>query len=124
MTDRRKVLGGQGEQAAAKLLEQRGYRILDRNVRTKLGELDLVARDGGTICFVEVKARRSAAFGLPQEAVTRQKQRHLVRMAQWYLKAKQLTGVSARFDVVALIVGPNGRPTYSEVIQHAFEVPA
>ena len=122
MTDQRKRFGAQGEEVAAAELRRRGYRILERNVRTKLGELDLVARDGDTICFVEVKARRSAAFGLPQEAVTRQKQWHLTRMAQWYLKAKGLTGKPARFDVVALIMGPDGRPTYTEVIQHAFEV--
>ena len=122
MTDARKAFGVQGERVAEALLRERGYRILERNVRTKLGELDLVARDGDTLCFIEVKARRSAAFGMPQEAVTRQKQLHLTRAAQCYLKAKGLTGAPARFDVVALILGPDGRPTYSDIIRHAFEV--
>lgn len=125
MVDRRRIeFGAAGEAAAVEILQHRGYRILERNVRTRVGELDLVAREGDTICFVEIKTRRSTAFGLPQEAVTYQKQRHMIRAAQWYLKAKRLTGVSARFDVVALIIGPDGRPTSVDVIQNAFGVPA
>ena len=120
----RQRLGAAGESAAADALQRRGYRILERNVRTALGELDLVARDGDTLCFVEVKARRSTAFGYPQEAVTRQKQWHLMRMAQWYLKARGLTGRAARFDVVAVLMGRDDRPTSVEVIPHAFDVPS
>lgn len=122
--DPRKVFGASGEDAAVRELTRRGYQILERNVRARFGELDVVARDGPTLCFVEIKARHSAAFGLPQEAVTRRKQQHLVRLAQWYLKARRLTGVSARFDVVALLMGPNDRPTSLALIQNAFEVPA
>lgn len=121
--DLRKALGAAGESAAAAELQRRGYRILERNVRTALGELDLVARDGDTLCFIEVKARRSTAFGYPQEAITRTKQWHLTRMAQWYLKARGLTGCSARFDVVAILMDSDGKPTNIDVIQHAFEVP-
>ena len=124
MTDPRRALGAAGEAAAAALLRRRGYRILARNVRTRFGELDLVARDGETLCFVEIKTRRSLAFGWPQEAVTRRKQWHLVRMAQWYLKARRLADVPARFDVVAVLMGPDNRPTQVEVIPHAFDVPA
>ena len=123
MTDARRALGAAGETAAVAELQRRGYRILERNVRTRMGELDVVARDGPTLCFVEIKARRSMAFGFPQEAVTRQKQHHVARMAQWYLKAKGLTQAPARFDVVALIIGPDGRPTSIDVIQNAFSVP-
>ena len=123
MTDVRRALGAAGEAAAVTELERRGYRILARNVRTRMGELDVVARDGQTLCFVEIKARRSTAFGFPQEAVTRQKQHHVARMAQWYLKAHRLTGVSARFDVVAVLLDPAGRPTQIDVIQNAFNVP-
>lgn len=124
MTDRRRIeFGAVGEAAAVAALKRRGYKILARNVRARFGELDVVAQEGKTLCFVEIKARRSTAFGLPQEAVTRRKQWHLVRLAQWYLKSKRLTGRSARFDVVALLVGRDGRATHVEVIPNAFEVP-
>lgn len=123
MTDFRKAFGARGEEVAIRELTRRGYRIVERNVRTRLGELDLVARDGGTLCFVEIKARRSTAFGLPQEAVTRQKQQRLIRLAQWYLKVHRLTAAPARFDVVALLMGPDDRPISIELIQNAFEIP-
>ncbi|MBI4227085.1 MAG: YraN family protein [Candidatus Omnitrophica bacterium] len=120
----RQQLGAAGEQAAVTELRRRGYRILERNVRTVLGELDLVARDGTMLCFIEVKTRRSMAFGLPQEAITRQKQWHLIRMAQWYLKARGLSGRPARFDVVGVLMGRDDRPTSVEVIPNAFDVPS
>lgn len=124
MADPRRAFGASGETLAVRELTRRGYRILARNVRTRVGELDVVARDGGTLCFVEIKARHSLAFGLPQEAVTRQKQRHIIRAAQWYLKAHRLTAAPARFDVVALLLGPDHRPTSITLIQNAFEIPA
>lgn len=123
MSDWRQAIGATGETIAVRELRRRGYRVLARNVRTRGGELDVVARDGKTLCFVEIKARRSTTFGLPQEAVTREKQRHLIRAAQWYLKAKRLTGVPARFDVVAVLFGPDGGAPQIEVIPNAFEVP-
>ncbi len=122
MTDVRRALGAAGETAAVAELQRRGYRIVERNVRTRLGELDVVARDGSTLCFVEIKARRSTAFGFPQEAVTRQKQHHVARMAQWYLKAKGLTQAPARFDVVAVLLDAAGRPTQIDLIQNAFQL--
>ena len=123
-TNARRALGAAGEAAAAAELQRRGYRILEKNVRTALGELDLVARHGDTLCFIEVKTRRSTAFGYPQEAITRTKQWHLIRMAQWYLKARGFTGSPARFDVVALLMGPDNHPTSIDVIPHAFDVPS
>jgi len=123
MVDPRKVFGASGEDAAVWELTRRGYRILARNVRTRVGELDVVARDGDTLCFIEIKARHSLAFGLPQEAVTPRKQRHIIRAAQWYLKAHRLTSAPARFDVVALLLGPDDRPTSVALIQNAFDVP-
>lgn len=123
MSDWRRAIGEIGEEAAVAELKRRGYRILGRNVRARFGELDVVARDRQTLCFVEIKARHSTAFGLPPEAVTRAKQRHLIRLAQWYLKYHRLTKVAARFDVVALLMGPDDRPIEIDVIQNAFEVP-
>lgn len=122
MKNSNQLLGSIGEQFAAQELQRRGYKILGRNVRTRLGELDIVARDGNTLCFVEIKTRRSTAFGYPQESVTRQKQWHMTRMAQSYMKAHAAIEVSARFDVVALLIGPDGQPTNIDVIQNAFEI--
>ncbi len=92
-THGRKRLGAGGERLAATWLEARGYRIVARNWRCQWGELDLVAEDrrgatgDGELVFVEVKTRRGAAMGLPEEALTRRKQQHLVAAAQSYLEA-------------------------------------
>lgn len=116
MTDRRQT-GIDGEQCGADFLTARGYTILERNYRTPYGELDIVARDGGVLVFVEVKRRRTPAFGRPQEAVGRRKQEHLVRSALHFIKAQRLTGSPLRFEVLA--VGPGERDI--ELVSPAFE---
>ena len=100
----RQALGRWGEQLAAAYLRRRGYRILDRNFRCPLGEIDMVAEENGQLVFIEVKTRSSNRFGYPQEAVTPTKQRRLVRLANYYLVSKGLTDLSCRFDVVAVAV--------------------
>lgn len=102
LTDSRQQKGKEGEALAAAFLERRGMRITDKNVRCSMGEIDLVGRDGKTIVFIEVKARRTTGRGLPQQAVSAEKQRKLTRLAQWYIKNKRLEGHSVRFDVVAV----------------------
>jgi putative endonuclease len=102
MTMRRQVLGKQGEEAAAEELERRGYAIVARRYRTRHGEIDIVARDGETIVFVEVKAKESAEFGTAAEAVTARKQRRVMSMAVDYLARNRLTTKPCRFDVVAI----------------------
>jgi putative endonuclease len=77
-------------------------KIVARNARCALGEIDMVVRDGKTIVFVEVKSRFGAGYGAPQESITPAKQRKLTRLAQWYLKQHRLEGQPARFDVVAV----------------------
>lgn len=94
--------GAAAEEAAARHLEARGYRILARNVKSKVGELDIVARDGRVVCFVEVRARRD---GRAAETVDARKQRKLARAAAHYL-ASQRIDAPCRFDVVT--VGPEG----------------
>ena len=94
--------GLEAEARAAAFLEAAGMRILERRYRSLVGELDLVALDGDTVVFVEVKSRRSAAFGLPEEAVGPAKQRRLARAAEAYLALRGLTASPARFDVVAI----------------------
>jgi putative endonuclease len=116
-----KPLEVRGEAAAARFLRRLGYRILARRDRSKLGELDLVALDGRTIVFVEVKTRVEADGASPAEAVDRAKQGRMTRLALTYLKRHRLLDSPARFDVVA-VTWPDGarRPT----IQHhpnAFE---
>ena len=116
-----KPLGRRGESAAARHLRRQGYRILARGDRLWPGELDLVAMDGRTIVFVEVKTRQSQDAGHPSEAVDPAKQRRLTRLAVTFLKRHGLLEYPARFDVIA-VTWPAGqrRPTI-EHIPDAFE---
>ena len=118
MKDPRRQLGDQGEDLAAAALKQQGYKILERNYVTPLGEIDLIARQGKTVVVVEVKTRRGSRFGTPQEAVNPGKQGRLRRLADYYLKAKRLTGNPVRFDVVAVTLA--GDEPQVEIIQNAF----
>ena len=102
MTIQRQNLGKQGEERAVRELERRGYAILARRYRTRHGEIDIVARDGDTIVFVEVKAKETDEFGTAAEAVTARKQRRIVSMSVDYLARNRLTAKPCRFDVVAI----------------------
>ncbi len=117
----RKTLGQRGEAEAARYLQRLGYLILARSRRLSPGELDLVALDGRTIVFIEVKTRRSAETGHPSEAVDNIKQRKLTRLAVTFMKRHGLLEHPARFDVIA-ITWPEGRskPTIEHYI-NAFE---
>ncbi|MDR7435121.1 MAG: YraN family protein [Armatimonadota bacterium] len=118
----KKMLGTLGEEAALELLRRRGYKILCRNFRCALGELDIVAREGATVIFVEVKSRSTEEFGDPLEAVGRGKQRKLARLAQYYLLTHNLHGSPCRFDVVSVLLGTDGRIHSIDHIPNAFEV--
>lgn len=107
--------GRKGENLARSILISKGMELLRANYRTRLGELDLVMRDGETVVFVEVKNRKDLAFGAPQESVTRAKQRRMVKTALWFLKERRLAGAPCRFDVVSL--GPDG----ADHIPNAFQ---
>ncbi len=98
----RKSLGSRGEDAAAGFLKRQGFRIIERRYDSPLGEIDIIAVDGRTIVFVEVKTRTSGAAGHPTEAIGPTKQRRMTQAALAYLKAKRLLRNSARFDVVAV----------------------
>ena len=115
MTEERLALGRRGEDAAALFLRRAGYKILERNYRTPVGELDIVARSGKLIVFVEVKTRRSSAFGTPQEAVGTHKQRQIVRAAQWYLGDGGGKGLQPRFDVIA-VLERDGEPQIEHLV--------
>jgi putative endonuclease len=87
---------------AAAELERLGYRIIERNYRTRFGEIDIVADDGGTVVFVEVKTKTSGDFGDPVEEVTAQKQRQIVSMGEWYSTYCCPPDTPCRFDVVGI----------------------
>lgn len=115
-----KPLGARGEAAAARYLQRLGYKIIARGNRSKWSEIDLIAVDGGTIVFIEVKTRQSQAAGHPAEAVGADKQRRLTRAAIAYLRRHRLLDRPARFDVVAVTWAEGHRPTI-EHIKNAFE---
>lgn len=91
-----------GEAEALRYLTQKGMKLLEKNYRRAGGEIDLIVRDGDTIVFVEVKARRSPRFGAPAEAVTPAKMRNIVRTAAGYLQTNRLLDSPVRFDVIAI----------------------
>lgn len=115
-------VGRQGEEVAIQLLRKKGYRILDRNVKARFGEIDLVAKDGRTLCFVEVKAATDLRCGFPEEWITERKKWRLSRLALWYLKLTHQPDVPIRFDVVSILLEKEGKPIRSRLIQGAFEV--
>jgi putative endonuclease len=107
-------LGQLGEQIAARYLEARGFEILARNLRSRLGEIDLIAQDGPTLVFVEVKTRRGRPADPPQAGVDARKRTRLARLALDYLAREWLRDLACRFDVVAVTLDPDnaegGRP--------------
>ena len=113
--------GAAGEDAAEGFLRLSGYRIVARNVRTKVGELDFVALDGETLCFVEVKARATAEYGRAVEAVGPQKQRRLAKAALLFL-AKNRSQRPCRFDVLGLDRGRDGAWSFT-LVKNAFDAP-
>ena len=111
-----------GEELACRALEKRGYRILARRERSRLGEIDIVARDGPALVFVEVKTRRGRRFGKPAEAVDRRKQRKLVRLALAYTARRGWSETPLRFDVVGVDFPANQKPRV-EIYRNAFDDP-
>jgi putative endonuclease len=120
--DPRHALGLAGEELAGAELERLGYVILARRHRTRFGEIDLIARDGETTVFVEVKTRDGRAFGSGAESVAPWKQRRLARMAVDYAARHGLMDAPCRLDVVEVDVGPGGPRI--EVYRNAFDVRA
>jgi len=115
-------LGIQAEEKAKKFLEKQGYKILCRNYKTKLGEVDIIGQDQDVLCFIEVKCRSSERFGSGLEAVSATKQKQISKAALSYLKEKNLLNKKARFDVVAL--DTCGAQEKIELIKDAFELNA
>jgi putative endonuclease len=116
----RVIFGKAGEDLACQELERRGYEILARRYRSRIGELDIVARDGPTLVFVEVKTREGRDFGEGCEAVTPLKQRRMASLALDYMARHHLHECRCRFDVVSIMIEKG--ETKIEVFQNAFYV--
>ena len=121
MTKERLQFGLSGEEAAVAFLKAHGYTILARNFRSKMGEVDIIAKEKDTYCFVEVKSRRSDRFGVPSQALKGVKQRHIARAALSFIKEKNLWDKKARFDVVCVQGAIDGTQQI-ELIKNAFEL--
>ncbi len=119
MTANRQEKGKLGEAIAADFLKKQGLTIVAQNVRCPLGEIDLIARQGRTHIFVEVKSRTASGRGLPQDAITLAKQKRMTRLAHWYIKQHRLHQQSARFDVIAIVW--QGSEPQIQWIPNAFE---
>ena len=120
MLNQRQKFGEKGESMAARYLKTTGYKIIEKNYRTQLGEIDIIAQDGKTIVFVEVKSRRSVQFGSPKWAITPQKQRKISMVALQYLKKTDQSSAKARFDVVTIIATRDKQTI--EIINNAFDL--
>lgn len=103
MPDNNKSFGNKGEYAAAEFLKALGFKILETNFRTKMAEIDIIARDGQTLCFIEVKTRNNINKGLPRESVTPLKQNKIILGASFYLKKLKRTDLKVRFDVIEVM---------------------
>lgn len=118
MSTRRQRLGAFGEEVAVRRLRELGYRVLERNYRCAVGEIDIVAMDGGVLALVEVRTRRGARMGTPEESVGPRKQRKMIEVAQTYVAERGYTG-EWRLDVVAVAVDERGHVERCEVIPNA-----
>lgn len=111
-----KELGDRGEALAAEFLEKKGYRVLARQYRFERAEVDLVCfepatryEDGGELVFVEVKTRSGLQFGRPEDAITEEKKRNVIRASEAYLHEQRMDGTPCRFDVIGIMLG-DGKP--------------
>ncbi len=119
----RRGTGHDWEREAERALVAAGYRILERNFRTKRGEIDLIAQEHGTLCFVEVKGRLTRTFGSPAGSVTLEKQRRIRSVAEAYLARSGGADRSCRFDVVAVDARERDPSRRVTIFRNAFEVP-
>ncbi|HEY5575352.1 MAG TPA: YraN family protein [Clostridiaceae bacterium] len=121
MSSFNKDIGNLGEIISENFLIDSGYIILDRNFRCKTGEIDLIAKDGDYICFIEVKTRCGSLFGNPCEAVTYPKQQRICKTAQMYILKKKLFKFNFRFDVIEVILNKENGSSSIKLIKNAFD---
>ncbi len=121
MTENRLKLGREGEAAAEAYLKKKGYRIIEKNFRCKLGEIDIIAEQDGIVVFIEVKARADHQYGHPFNAVTPSKQRKIIQVAQSFLAKHRLLEKPTRFDVIGLTADPEN-DFRIELLENAFQM--
>lgn len=114
----RKKLGISGETIACDFLKKHGYTIIERNYRIRGGEIDIIAKDGDTLVFVEVKTRTTNQYGLPEEAITSAKIAFLVRASQFYVYAHKQENVPQRLDAIVINLGPYNAINRIELIKN------
>ncbi len=120
MTEKRLALGKKGEEFAASFLKKEGYKIIEMNYRSPLGEIDIIAKESKTLVFVEVKTRRGISFGFPVESITKRKQAQIIKSAEYYLSEKKMRKMAARIDVVSVLESTGQMK--AELIKNAVEV--
>jgi putative endonuclease len=114
--------GRDAEDVAARFLQSQGYRVLERNWRTRTGELDMIAEDRAALVFVEVRSKKAADSTTPQETVTHTKQRQVSQAAIAYVSQHNVQDRDCRFDVVEVFLNEDGKPVRVNLIQNAFEL--
>lgn len=119
MSINRKRLGALGERIAREHIEKLGYRVIETNFRCHEGEIDIIAREGEELVFVEVRTRRGLGFGSPEESITVSKREKLIEVANAYLQSHEGSPSSWRIDVVAVELGPGSAISRVELIQNA-----
>jgi putative endonuclease len=120
LTRERLQLGELGEKLALKRIKRLGYKLVAKNYRCPLGEIDLIAKDGDCLVFIEIKTRRNSSTGNAKEALQQRKRRQISRVALYYMKANGCYDIEARFDVIAVNI--RGGKEEIELIQDAFEL--
>lgn len=115
---KKKNLGNLGEELAVKQLKNNGYRILEQNFRSKFGEIDIIAQEGGDLVFVEVKTRWSKSFGPPEEAITPWKIRRIIKAGQYYQLIHPDTPEALRIDAVAVDITSDGQLNQIRIIKN------
>ncbi|ACO04655.1 MAG TPA: YraN family protein [Persephonella sp.] len=97
------IKGKEGEDKAVEYLRNSGYRILERNFRSRFGEIDIIAEDNGTIVIVEVRSKGSTGYGYPEESIDHKKVRKIIKTAQFYLLKRDIKGKQVRFDIISIV---------------------
>ncbi|MBQ8391460.1 MAG: YraN family protein [Clostridia bacterium] len=118
-------IGNLGEEAAVKAIKKQGYKVIERNYRTKMGEIDIIARDGEYTCFIEVRLRKNNDFGSPADTIDINKQRKIIRTAQYYAVTKKIYDTPMRFDAVLINADAKGGKLTNiktEIIKNAFYI--
>ncbi len=118
-------IGNLGEEAAVRAIKKQGYKIIERNYRTKMGEIDIIAKDGEYTCFIEVRLRKNNDFGSPADTIDTRKQQKIIRTAKYYAVVKKIYDSPMRFDVVLINADvKDGKLTNvkTEIIKNAFYI--